>query len=338
MQLMSENWNADITELVRSVVGKVELYDGSTLAATFLHTGELSSIKIERTPVNGAFFGYSICQKATVVLLDADNTITINKDDVLKLYLGTPTEFAKAPNFIVSDVQRDEIKKTLTITAYDLIESASARTQNELQIEYPITPRGMADIIASALGTSAVWGISTGNTLADIEYTESLQSSLSGTETLRDMLGFIAQATGTVCFVSSNNNLCFKQLTNTPVFEIDKSVYFEMNVGKAINLTQVTSATDLGDNLTAGEEGGKNQVFYSNPFIISHESAANILDQLLALYSQIVMYPYSIKWRGNPALEFGDCVKMCSTWVKLLPMTVEWVLLATGKTKTLLRA
>lgn len=310
MQTVSENWNADITALARSVVGKVELYDGSTLLSTFLHTDALSSIKIEKTAVSGSFFGYSISQKATVTLIDKDGAIAIGKGNILKLYLGTATEFVNAPDFMVSEVQRDEIKKTLTVTAYDSIEATSSRKQSELQIEYPITIRGVADAIASAMGLSVTWEVGEGNALADTEYTEDSQLSLSGTETFRDMLGFVAQATGTVCFMKHDNSLCFKQLTANPIFDLDKTVYFEMSVGKAVNLTQVTSATELGDNITAGVEGGKNQVFYSNPFIVSHASNADILDQLLAMYSQIVMRPYNIKWRGNPALEFGDCVRI----------------------------
>jgi hypothetical protein len=306
MQLMSETWHEDITTLARSVVGKVELHRGSTLAATFLHTGELSSIKIERTPVNGAFFGFVMCQKAIVVVLDPEGTVSVEKGDILKPYLGTSTEFTEASNFIVSEVEKNEVQKTLTIIAYDIIEQAAAHTISELQIEYPIATRNIADMIAAILGTTAVWEITEGNTLADTVYD---QLNFSGIETLRDVLGFIAQATGTICFIKHDNRICFKQLTNNPVFEIDKTIYFEMSVGKAINLTQVTSATDLGDNLTAGVEGGKNQVFYDNPFLTSYSDPSAILTHLLDLYAAVTMYPYTVKWRSNPALEFGDCVK-----------------------------
>lgn len=316
MQTVSENWNADITALDRSVIGKVELYNGSTLASTFLKTDALSSINIEKTAVNGSFFGYSICQKATVSLVGVDDAVSIEKGNVLKIYLGTATEegeakeFVNAPDFIVTEVQRDEINKTLTVTAYDSINDASSHTASELQIEYPITIGGVADAIASAMGLSVTWEIGEGNTLADTQYTEDMQLNLGGTETLRDMLGYIAQATGTVCFVKNDNTLCFKQLANNPVFNLDKAVYFSMTVGKAINLTQVTSSTELGDNITAGTEGGKSQVFYSNPFITSHTGNADMLELLLSMYSQIVMRPYNIRWRGNPALEFGDCVRI----------------------------
>ena len=99
MQQMSANWLTDMTAPSRIVEAKVEVYRDSALVYTFLPEDYLSSVKIERTTENGAMFGYTLCQKASLEVIDVDGAFVLEKDDEIRIFLGTETEIAKNPIF-----------------------------------------------------------------------------------------------------------------------------------------------------------------------------------------------------------------------------------------------
>ena len=65
----------------RKVKAKVEFYKGSTLATTYSGDDNIIEVVIEQTGEQGKFFGFGICQSATVKLLDPNRTIDINQYD-----------------------------------------------------------------------------------------------------------------------------------------------------------------------------------------------------------------------------------------------------------------
>ena len=308
MQLMSAYWQDNITAASRSVKGKVELYNGSTLANTFVANTKLSSIKVERTPTNGAFFGYTISQKATINLLNKDNDIQVTKGQDFKVYLGTEGEYANFPTFTISDFKKDEVKGTIEASGYDLIHTAAEHTFSEINVTLPAGIMDYARAIATFLGTEIVEDFGT-TWYYEMMFTEASPPNYEGTESLRDVLEDIAQATGSICFVDSDNKIRFKLLENYSVTDIDKSQYFSLEVGEPISLTKISATTELGDNLGTGDDSGFNQIIHDNPFLEANtDEAIGAIEVALANYVNTVIYPYNIKWRGNPALEIGDCV------------------------------
>lgn len=306
MRTTGASWLSDITAPSRVCKGKAELYRGSDLINTFLPTDILKSIQIEKTPLDGHFFGYTICQKAIIELLDKNNTLDVEKGDKIHAFLGTENELIGNPTFYVEEVTRDEVKHNVKIVAYDLINQASKHLFSELDVVFPVTPRGYSNIIANKLGTTALWNASEGN-LA-LTYTADTQPNLSGSETLREVLAALAELNGCICFMNVDNKLEFKQLSNEPVGTINKSDYFELTIGKEEKLSQISSTTELGDNLTHGEEANYNYIIRNNPFIENRSDIPTILSTLLEITKDIVFYPYTIKWRSNPAIDIGDCI------------------------------
>lgn len=307
---MSKDWLADITSPSRTIKGKVELYTGSTLADTYEANTKLSAIKVERTPTHGAFFGYTIAQKVTVKLINKDNDVVINDGDKLKAYIGTSEEYANLPIFTVTGTTRDETKGTIEAIGYDLIHTAAEHTLNEISITFPADIMDYARAIAAFLGTEVIEDF--GSTYYyPITYTDEAPPNYEGTESLREVLEDIAQATGTICFVDGDNNLRFKHLENATVGTIDKSQYFTLKVSNPLTLTKISATTELGDNLATGTDGGFNQVIHNNPFFELHtEDAIAAIEIMLYGYNGIKIYPYNIKWRANPALDIGDCVEV----------------------------
>jgi hypothetical protein len=310
MIIMSALWQDNITSKARMIQGKVELYNGSTLADTFVANTKLSSIKIERTPTNGVYFGYTISQKATVKLIDKDGTVSISKGQNMKIYLGTNGEYATLPTFKISDFKRDEVKGTIEITAFDLIQTAAEHTLNELEIAFPATLLDYMSAIATLLETEVVEDFQT-VWYYEPTFTEETQPNYEGTESLREVLEDIAQASGSVCFIDADNKIRFKFLENNPVAEIDKSQYFSLEISDPIRLSKISATTELGDNIHVGDDTGFNQIIHDNPFFeASIDEASAAISVMLNNYQNTSIYPYNIKWRGNPALEIGDCVSV----------------------------
>jgi hypothetical protein len=61
----------------REIRGKVSLYRGDTETPldTFAYNDKLQSIKIDKVSDSNKFFGFGVCQKATIALNDKDNQI-----------------------------------------------------------------------------------------------------------------------------------------------------------------------------------------------------------------------------------------------------------------------
>jgi hypothetical protein len=321
MRHQSEFWLSSVTAPSREMSGWVDVYRDSTLAYTFEDTGNLASVKIENTTESGGLFGYTLCQKATIEVLDKDNTITVNKDDRIEVWLGVmlaeeTREMVPKPSFYVEEVTRNETNGNITIVAYDVMNKAVKHKQKEMAITYPINLAGYASQVATILGTSTVWE---GSTFTYHSYTEELPPNFSGEETLRDVLNDIAEVTGTICFVDYEDKIHFKSLKKDSVLNITKADYFEFKLGTAATISQVTHATALGDNLTAadavaltdvsaGTTTGYNAIIRDNAFISLREDAATIVEQILNYVNGLTFYAYDLKWRGNPALDVGDKV------------------------------
>ena len=64
--MISSNYSTMNDALLRKIEGKVGLYNDSTLLDTFLPTDKLQEITIARVGEKGKFFGFGVCQQATV--------------------------------------------------------------------------------------------------------------------------------------------------------------------------------------------------------------------------------------------------------------------------------
>lgn len=308
MLTKSEQWLPSITAPSRELMGWVDVYRDSTSIYTFNPEDKLVSAKVESATENGSLFGYVLCQKATIEILDENNDITIQKDDRLEVWLGVrygedSGEAAAKPSFYVETVTKNENNGNITIVAYDIINKTTKHKQRELEITYPITTIGYINLIGSFLGI----GVKATSLINDISYTEEAPPNFSGEETLRDVLRAIAEITGTICYIDSEDDICFKSLGGSAVGEIDKELYFELKTGEPIEITQISRVNELGDTVSAGVDGGYHYAVRSNPFLEGNGTdIADMLFNLVNLFGGTIFRPYEIKWRGNPAFEIGD--------------------------------
>ena len=291
-----------INSPVRQITAKVELYNGSTLVETFKHNGDLVSFEVERIG-EGKFFGYGYCQKINVKVRDVSRKYNITTANSLKVYFG---DLKTLPTFYVSEVHRDENTNQLSITAYDAIAQASKLTFADLRMSAPYTMKNVASKISSLLGLKGVTYSS--NTALGTEYEDG--ANFEGTETLRDVLDAVAEASQTIYFVSHDEYLYLRLLNignDGANITLSKDKYFSLECKTNRRLANITHATELGDNVsvTTGASGST-QYVRDNPFWDMREDIATLLDEALVRVGGMTINQFECSWRGNYLLELGD--------------------------------
>lgn len=308
--MITNNLNNALTSPARIIKGKVELYAGSTLLNTFSADDYLKSIDIVRDGEENKFFGFGICHKATIHLLDKDRLINIDDTHTMKVYLGTDSSFVDPyPVFYVKEVSRQENTNELTIVAYDKIQSAQKYTVSELGLQAPYTIGTVADKIAGKLGVQIYKP-----SLSAFNISYETGANFDGAENLRETLTAIAEATQTIYYLNYNNVLVFKRLSNdSPVaLQIKKDDYFTLNVKDERVLGGIATTTELGENIieTSPTVEGITQAIHENPFLDSREDITNLLNQFVTDMAGFKITQFNLDWRGNFCLEIGDKISI----------------------------
>lgn len=302
----------------RTFRARVELLDGSTILDTFDFKGALKEFSISKAGDNNKFFGYGICQKLEMKLLDKDRLITnIEKDLGLEVVVGVGCEYLYPyPIFYVDEITRDENTNELTVIAYDSLNRAANHKVSELSIhkkDYDI--RAFIAACAELLGIPFQKdGV---NNFDELDNFYEGGANFDGTETIREALNAVAEATQTIYYINHDWELTFKRLdiAGEPVLTLDKSKYFTLSRKTPKYLGKIVSTTELEDDLfvdTMYAANGSTQYIRSNPF---WETSTNVMNLMLAAKESVdglVIEQFDCSWRGNFLLEIGDKIAMIS--------------------------
>lgn len=296
-----------LTAPVRSIAAKVELYKGSTLANTFKSTDAVKSIKIERIGESGRFFGFGIVQKLELALIDRERLINISTEDMLKVSFD---EISAFPTFYVNEVTRDENTNEISVIAYDILYKTTEHTTSELRYSAETNIFYFLSSIDSFFNLGfGFYGIS-GDELA---FTTTYAPNFEGTETIREALNAVADATQTIYFIGRDEAIHFLRLDKAfTVLTVSKNNYFTLESGKDHTLVAIESVTELGDNLRAElkEEIGVTEYVRNNAFWDLHPDRAALVDSALAVMANINATDFTCEWRGNYYLEIGDQIEI----------------------------
>jgi hypothetical protein len=302
-----------INSVARKIEAGVELRNGSTLANVFTHDGALKSFTVERIGDSTKFFGYGICQKLTMKLRDKERAIEVVKGQGVDVLFGVDGMYIYAcPQFCIDDVKRDENTNELTFVAYDALYKAKTHTVSEISLAAPYTIRAFAEACAAVLKTTVY--------IPDAYVQEAFArvyengANFEGTESIREALDDIAEATGTIYYINTEDlSIIFKRLDRDggPVLHIDKSKYFTLTAKAAHTLQSVTHTTELGDSVTASAATtGDRQYLRDNAFLELRDDVGDIVDEILDYVSGLTITPIECKWRGNFLLECGDKISV----------------------------
>ena len=299
---------AELEKQVRTIKARVEQYAGSTLLNTFNGTDHIKEFTVERAGT-GRFFGYGICGKLSLKLIDVSRALDVSAGNIFKVYYGAANDFLSPyPAFSVTEVNRDENTNELSITAYDALYNAGDHTVSELQLTEGYTVAEFATVCASLLGLGVAIDSAASGVFATSYPTG---ANFGGNETIREALDDVAEATQTIYYLSAGNALTFKRLdkSGTPAMAITKEHYYTLSAKTNRRLTGICSATELGDNVTAElAESGTTEYLRDNAFLALREDVASLLENALAAVGGLTIGQFTAKWRGNYLLEIGDKV------------------------------
>lgn len=302
-------YNDMLNSLVRTIYGRVELYEGSALLHTFTRNTNLKSFTIERAGDSSKIFGYGICQKLKIEILDRDRKLNLLKGQRLEVAVGVGCDYIYPfPVFFIEEIKRDENTNTLTITAYDALNEASKHTVAELNVfNGPYTIETFIASCAALLGMP----IKRENLKDECfcyDYTNG--AGFEGKETIREALNAAAEATQTIYYINNNWELVFKRLdiTSEPVITIDKSKYFTLTSESNITLNSIVHVDDFDIALEAKDANikGLPQFIRTNPFWEARTDINEILNKALPAVAGLSIHQFNCSWRGNFLVEIGD--------------------------------
>lgn len=304
-------WDS-ISAPVRKIRARAELYNGSALINTFRNTDSMQSISIERVGEESKFFGFGICQKLNLKLRDINRELDISTANSLDIAFGAGCDYIYAfPLFNVTEVHRNENTNELSITAYDALDKASAHTVAEVGLvnsTYSIYT--FAEACAAFLGlTMKLENVPEADYLFNLVYEGG--ANFDGTESIREALNAIAEATQTIYYINNNWQLVFKRLDieGGAVASLTKANYFTLDSKTNRRLATIAHVTELGDNVSISTAAsGSAQYVRNNPFWDLREDISSILEAALANVGGLLINQFSAEWRGNYLVEIGDKV------------------------------
>ena len=315
--LNNQNALSQLNSDVRHITARAYVYEGTSTKYTFKAADNLQSFTVERVG-QGKFFGYGICQKMNMKVRDVSRQFSVTTANQINLIWdvlvnGKNTSLFAYPRFKVSEVHRDENTNALSITAYDALYDATKHNVSELTLADSYTIKEFITSCVTLLGLKgySIRGVGENETCFDTSYAAG--ANFEGTETIRDALDAVAEATQTIYFISSENKILFRRLSldGDANFTIDKEKYFTLSSKTNKRLSTIVSATELGDNLSVSTtESGSTQFIRNNPFWDNREDRATLLDNALAAVGGLTLNQFECNWHGNYLLEIGDKIAL----------------------------
>lgn len=317
--IIDENTNNALISPVRTIDAVVGHIGVSTVAYYFSND-RLKSFSIERVGDPTKFFGYGICQKLNVKIIDKDRELEFNAGDNLAILFRTSpeenfTNNVSYPGFIVTETHRDETTNELSVTAYDTLYFLSGITLNDTGIKPPYDISNLTYEIYMYLRDNTDYYIGNIYLPSDFEdyYIYENGGNFEGTETIRGVLDAIAEATQSIYFINKYNHLEFKRLDikGDPVYTINKDNYFTLDNGENRRLSKIVHATELGDNISAElSVSGSTQYIRNNPLWELRNDITDLVDEALAIMGGLTINQFECSWRGNYLLEIGDKIAL----------------------------
>ena len=305
----SQNIINEINSAVRRIQAKVEFFEGSTLVEVCHCNDKLKSFTVERVGDESKFFGFGICHRANIKLLDKFRELNISTANSFRItYIIAGEEIAPYPMFYVSEVRRQENDNSLSITAYDIMYPDSAHRVADLVLTAPYSIREFVQACSDCYGTDGyeIIGVGAEETCFDTVMAEG--GNFDGSETVREALNDVAEITQTIFYISSNNKLIFKRLDRDgePVAIISKDKYITLESSTNRRLVRVAHITELGDNAATPMLVGTTQYIRNNAFWELRTDLATLLDNAITAIKGLTINQFDCSWRGNPTLEVGD--------------------------------
>ena len=307
--LINEKHLAELNSPVQRINARVELHSGSTLAQICTCNDYLANFTVERVG-EGKFFGYGICHKLIAKFIDPNREINLTNIDFMEVTFGVNGEFIYPfPTFYVLEVNRDETTNEISVIAYDTLFQSTNHTVSELILPSSYNMLYFVSACAALLGISVKFENVKDISTFLINYEAG--ANFEGTETVRQALDAVAEATQTIYYLNGDWQLTFRRLDQAGAVAttINKEQYIDLSSGANCRLGAITHTTELGDSVTATIiEDGVTQYLRDNPFLELREDIGAILNNAVTTVGGLTINPFECVWMGNYLLEIGDKV------------------------------
>ena len=295
----------------RRLKGKVELFNNST-STLITSQDKLKSIQVSRYS-NEKVFGFALCQKATIEIIDENHDIEVAEGQKVKISIGAKVasgvDYVGYCDFFIDRYSRDEVSHLLKIEAFDRIEELSRLRTSLFNFSFPMALEEIMSVIQDSINAEIIYD----NNLPNLKTVFAKeQVNIEGTESVRSFIEAICELTGTICYINQSNQLVLKKIAGDTVNEtINRDRIFDFSQSEGNTITGLISATELGNNLSVGSTDGYQYIIRENPFLTNDQDLCIVcLNNLLTSINGFVFNPYELKWRGSPDLEAGDRVKI----------------------------
>lgn len=310
-----------------AVKAKVEIYDlDSSLVATCTCSDFLQNYQVSREPETDKFFGFGICQKLDLALIDLERRLTnLREGQTVEIYLGDGTTWDKPyPTFYIETLDLDEKNNTIKAICYDALYGANEIKVSDLNLTAPYTVGDVIYRISTRLGLDGVVYRNTSILPYNIKFPSGANFDAESEETGRAVLNSASELSYSIYFINYENKLVFKGITNfdTPDITITNNDYFELTTSTLKSLANIGSATELGENLsTESDFEGVTQYLRENPFLTATEILyqneaidtagllkviADALGAEASATGYVDLTQFYCDWGGNYLLEPGD--------------------------------
>ena len=277
---------------------------------SFTHEDRIKSIEVQRIGEENKFFGFGICQRLNIHLIDVDKELEFTTENYFKIKIGD-TWF---PKFYITEVNRDENTNELSITAYDKIYFLNNYTVADLRT----VNVGLTNVIDN---TAQLMGVTDYQNIHSDFKNIDLDGNFEGTEGLRDVLNSAAEATGAIYYLWPDTSTGANPSTTDKLFfrgmyyltderynlipTITPEDYFTLKTGTNRRLSGICSTTELGDNVEAKADfTGTIQYFRNNPFLEMYEQISGYIGNLFNKVNGMTIAQFEITWRGLMNIDF----------------------------------
>lgn len=320
MLQVSENFKEAMVAPVRTFMAEANVHLETSLSeeTIFTHEDVIKTIEIQRVGDNSKFFGFGICQRLNMHIVDLDNTNIPGADTQVKVRLGVElaegdVEYISFPTFTITERNRAEEEGELSITAYDRLNDAASYKLSDVTALFPPYNIGyLITCIGDYLGLGTVFeNMGDDDIMLNLLYEDG--ANFEGTENLREVLNAAAEATQSIYYVDESDNLHFKRLAiNEPaVATITENDYITFHHKDNRRLANLCHVTELGDNISTNDDIiGTTQYIRNNPFWELREDLARVIEQALDNVRGMVISQFDCEWRGNLPLEIGDKIEI----------------------------
>ena len=304
-----------IVSPVREIYARVELFEGSTLIETCNCHDRLISFDIQRIGDTTKFFGFGICQRLNVHLIDKDRELNLSTAYTMKVSYSVDknTYVYPYPDFHITEVNRDENTNELSVTGYDKLHDRRGQTVSKVALQHPYSIYEYVHEVAYHLGMNSVVLEGVSESEMGFFMKLPLPANYEGTELLREALDDAAEATQTIYYVNNNNDLVFKRLNKSAAADlaITKADYITLSSKTNRRLSAICRANELGDNVIATlDAAGTTQYVRDNAFWDNRDDVAEVLQEALSIMGGFTINQFDCFWRGNFLLEIGDKIAL----------------------------